>query len=192
MALLFALPTVASAATYEVNVTEDGDSLPTLCEPGQNCTLRRAIEKSNATAGKDLIVFAELPAGTVLEIEEAELPEITGALEIRGDTADGAKVGVPAIELRAREMPPFSRGLRVHGSEGTLIEGLAIGGFGIGIEVAPEDGENARLTQICSSYLGVELDGVTARPNEVGLEVFGPTTGERPVETEVGHRLRRR
>ncbi len=72
--MLCALPAVAAAATFEVDTTADGDSLPGLCEPGHECTLRKAIEKADSSPGADTISFAALPAGSVFEIEEAELP----------------------------------------------------------------------------------------------------------------------
>ena len=71
------------------------------------------------------------------------------------------------------------------GTQGTRIEGLAIGGFATGIEIVPEVGEPPLETQICGDYIGTEWLGESARPNKVGVEIRGEGT-ERPEKTEIG------
>jgi hypothetical protein len=184
--LLFgALPGVAVAKEFVVNTTADGDTLIN-CGVAETCTLRRAIELSNVNGEADTISFAGIPAGSVLEIEEAALPVILEAVTIDGGSAAGATSGEPAIELvPVRFDGGAPAGLSVEAGTGTRIEGLAIGGFGIGIHVGPTDGGLPTDTEICGSYLGVELNGVLANPNEVGVEVEGNPT-ERPEGTVIG------
>ncbi len=77
------------------------------------------------------------------------------------------------------------RGLTVRGTHDTLIEGVAIGGFGTGISIRPEESESPLRTKICGSYLGVELNGEFTAPNEVGIEIYG-SGDERPEATTIG------
>jgi CSLREA domain-containing protein len=187
--LLAAAPALATAATITVNTTEDGDSAAGLCEGTNPCTLRKAIELAGQATG-DTISFAGLPAGSVLEIEEAQLPEIDEQVTIEGDTATGATPGVPAIELEPVDFGSVEgvSGLDVRSGNGTRIEGLAIGGFGVGIEVGLTEGPAPEGTQICGDYLGVALDGVTAKPNQIGVEVSSFGEDDRPEATEIGGR----
>jgi CSLREA domain-containing protein len=190
--LLGALPASAAAATFVVTTAADG--LPP--EGGESCTgaievectLREAINAANGESGADTISFAKVGAGEVLEVEETPLPDISEAVTIAGGTAAGAAPGEPALELVPVNFTggtQFVPGLSVRAGEGTRIEGLAIGGFGVGIAVRPTDGGLPTETEICGNYLGVELNGVLANPNEVGVEVEG-TPVERSEGTVIG------
>src|SRR5687767_9041399 len=66
--LLAGLPQGALAAEFTVNTTADGEDLSTadpICDasvaPGRQCTLRAAIEQTNARPGRDTVI---LPSGT--------------------------------------------------------------------------------------------------------------------------------
>jgi CSLREA domain-containing protein len=189
--LLCAVPAAASADVFIVNTTADLSAIPgeEVCTGvATTCTLREAIEKSNANPGPDAIRFTEVnPADPQLLISEVSLPDIFEAVTIEGDTLPGATPGVPAIELVPVDMQSqeFTTGLSIHAGEGTRVEGLAIGEFGTGIEIGPTEGGLPVDTEVCGSYLGVELNGLTARPNEVGIEVGG-NPGERPEGTVIG------
>jgi hypothetical protein len=190
--LLCALPAVAAAETIVVNTTKDGEELPAECGPGgdEPClTLREAIEESNENDGPeaDTISFAGTPAGSVIEIE-GPFADIFGGVTIDGDTAAGATPGIPAIELvpgPGFTETGFDSGLSIRAGEGTRVEGMAIGGFGAGIALGPTEGGFPVGTRICGNYLGVELNGEVADPNEVGIEVGG-NPDERPEATEIG------
>ena len=196
--LLLAVPTLAAAATFEVNTTKDGADLPAECGPGGEApclTLREAIEGSNMNDAPeaDTITFGGLSAGeTQIEVEGESLPAITREVNIEGDTAPGATAGVPALEIVAGDLGEggFTTGLKVHEGTGTRIEGFAIGGFEAGIEVGPAEseggGESPSDTQICGNYLGVKLDGVTPEPNVTGVEVWATSESERPETTKIG------
>jgi CSLREA domain-containing protein len=186
---LWAVPAVAAAHEFVVNTTVDTDSPPEahcLGGPTSTCSLREAIEEAEANGNgeRDTITFAEIPAGSVLRIEEAPLPELSADLTIDGFTAEGSTGNEPSVELEPvdQEPPP---GLEIRGAHGVRIEGLAIGGFGTGIVVGAEDGATAAGTEICGNYLGVELGGFGIRPNGVGVEVRGEP-GELQEETTIG------
>jgi hypothetical protein len=186
-----ALPAVATAATFTVNTTADGLPIPgeEFCTGavGINCTLREAINAANGEAGADAISFAGIAAGSVLRIEENSLPDIFEGVTIDGDTAPGATPGVPAIELIPVNMSPgaFTTGLNLHGGSGSRIEGFAIGGFTVGIELGPTEGGLPVGTEICGNYLGTDLSGEVADPNRIGV-VVGGNPSEQPEGTVIG------
>lgn len=79
----------ATGAAFEVDTVGDthdvlvGDGL--CSDPSGRCTLRAAIEESNATLAKDAVVF-NLPHPSVIELVDGEL-QITASLEIVGPGA---------------------------------------------------------------------------------------------------------
>lgn len=169
--LALAAPAFAAAATFGVNTAADSGNPLTPCNGVEECTLRQAIKLADENAGVDNITFNAFPAGEHELLVEAPLPPITEAVRIEGDTAPGATAGVPAIELVPIIAASAGPGLSIVGTKGTRIEGLAIGGFATGIEIAPEEAENALETQICGDYIGTEWLGESARPNEVGIKL---------------------
>jgi CSLREA domain-containing protein len=179
------VPGVASAAVFVVNTEVDSEQLPANCGPGgdESCvSLRSAIQDANSDGEDDTITFEGLPAGTVLEVEEGgSLPEIFDPVTIDGFAVEGGPTAVPGIELVAKEPSEFSTGFDIRSGDGTRIEGLAIGGFEVGIQLGLTEGSTPLETQICGNYIGVGIDGETPIPNNVGVEV------ERVVEaTEIG------
>ncbi len=188
MAALWVLPGAASAANLVVNTTTELPPTTTTCGLGgdEPClSLNNAILESNTSEGvRDTITFAGLPAGSVIA-PAAQLPTIDDAVTIDGFTTAGPATGNPQVELSGAESGAFA-GLTVQGPTGVRIEGLAIGGFGDGIAVDPEEGANTTDTQICGDYLGVALDGETADPNQLGVEIFANQGEEGPVGTVIG------
>jgi hypothetical protein len=177
--MLLALPSFASAAEFVVNTTVDTETLPAECGPGgdEPCvTLRGAIIAANGNGVPDTISFAGLPAGSVIEVEEGtSLPEIFDPVTIDGFAVEGGPTAVPGVELIAAESErgEFSTGLDIRSGEDTKIEGLAIGGFEVGVELGLTEGSAPLDSQICDNYLGVGIDGETAIPNGIGVEVRG-------------------
>jgi CSLREA domain-containing protein len=189
--LLFALsgPALAAAATFTVNTTVDTDTLPDECGPSgtEPClTFRGALAQArdNGHGSEDTITFATELAGQTIEVEEGSLlPELNGLETIKGDIVTP---GVPAIGLVAKEAG-VGIGLIVREGTGNRIEGLAIGGFEVGIEVTGEDGSPAKETAICGDYIGTDLTGVVSDPNAIGIGIFGNLgPGERPEGTQIG------
>jgi CSLREA domain-containing protein len=190
LVLLAFVPAISSAAQIVVNTTSD--NLPVegseVCGGGaeEECTLRDAIEKANGTLEKDNITFGPLTAGAILRVDKFRLPPIYHPVSIEGDTAQGATEGTPALEIAPFEFSSgteFEQGLVVQAGEGTRIEGLAIGGFGTGIELGGEEDISPSKTEICGDSLGTELDGIHPAANGVGIEVGG---GEEETEWSTG------
>jgi hypothetical protein len=183
-----ALPASAAAATFTVNTTVDTETiLETPCVEGHQCTLRDALQASK-NSGPDVISFAGISTGSVIEVDEAPLPTIYQQVTIDGGTATGSTPGVPAVDLVPINFDGGTasvRGLSVEGGGGARIEGLAIGGFGTGIYVGPTEGGLPVDTEICGNYLGTDLSGEVANPNEIGIEVGG-NPSEQPEGTVIG------
>lgn len=140
---LLAVPALAAAAEYEVNVLGDG-SATTGCEtpgPSTECTLRGAIAAANANAGKDVIKFDP-------NVFDGEAPEatitigsplvITESVEILGGGCSGGWTPLvgPCAEIAG--LPSSVGGgdsIKVEADD-VKIEGLAVEGGENGIDVA--------------------------------------------------------
>ena len=157
------IPAVSADATFVVDSTGDeADAAPGdgICEDGPyfdgpgRCTLRAAIEESNASPGHDTISFEiasaciDFDASTICQpggepefgvqtiSPRSPLPAITDPVAIDGTTQPGYS-GQPLIQLDGTNVGESS-GLSVGGSyyNSTTIRGLAISGFpvyGIGV-----------------------------------------------------------
>jgi hypothetical protein len=154
--ILFALPAVASAAVYTVNSTEDleetapGVECPAVAV-GAKCTLRAAIEDSNASTGvDDEILFSSAFDGKKADSTIAigsSLQPIEDEVTIDGKRCKtDAGVEGPCVEVSGEAR--FE--VRAASSQ---IDGLAISGFQIGIAVEAEEFE-AR-----GDWIGFHLDG---------------------------------
>lgn len=185
--LILVLPAVASAADYTVNSTEDLEAADIGVEcpaevVGAKCTLRAAIEESNASAGvRDEIDFSSAfdgeKADSTLVIGVA-LPDIEDPVTIDGGLCEtdanvkGPCVGVNGesrFEVRAPEVQ---------------IEGLAISEFQIAIAVEDEEFEAH------GDWIGFQLDGtgsgeqpqgIFVAPHADGAVIGGTEPGERNV-----------
>lgn len=181
LAALFALalPASASAVTYEVNSTADEDDKSIggeVCETAVagKCTLRAAIEESNASPlANDVIKFAPSFDGQLedtIAITLGEFPVITDQVVIDGnkggarcDTQAGVKG--PCVGLSG------SAGLDVN-SVSVEIKGIAISGAGTGINVINKSGAFTAK----NDWLGVKLDG-SAGADTVGIFVDPESNG---------------
>lgn len=170
---LVALPSVALAETYVVDSTADEadeNSGDEECETlGGVCTLRAAIEESNESTGTpDLIHFAAAFNGEgkdTIALTKA-LPEIDDPVHIDGDSGGQCTTAAgPKGPCAGVSGPSASLGLIVETDEVT-IEGLAVTGALIGINVRNESTEfTAR-----DNWVGVKLDG-TVGENNTGIFV---------------------
>jgi CSLREA domain-containing protein len=163
------------ATTYTVNSTGDGDDTATddgVCDDGTgHCTLRAAIEQSNATPGTDTIAF-QIPGAGLHTISPASaLPTLTDPVIIDGytqpgsspNTLTGGDDAVIEIELDGTNAGTTTSGLVVTGG-GSTIRGLAINRFGTG-----------GMTSVTAGGTGVELnsDGNTVEGCFVGTDPTG-------------------
>ncbi len=174
----------ASAATTltvdSVLDTQDNNAGDGSCNDGLgNCTLRAALEESNALAGTDTIAFGIGPFnGTVKTIlPNTSLPIIVDTVIIDGYTQDDA------IPNTAASPNPLNGELRIEldgsnafdgvgitvqgfvfdvGSANSVVRGMVINSFsGAGITVA-SDG-----LVVQGSYLGSDSTGLLRRPNVI-------------------------
>ena len=167
-AAVLAMPAGAAGATFTVDsVADEADAggINGVClSAGLKCTLRAAIEESNAsTSVKDTVKFATTFNGQLADTIAIALGEIqiTDEVTVDGDngvpcTTDAAVAG-PCVGVSG------SFGLDVL-SEDVEIKGLAITGAGIGIAVL---NESTGFTAT-NNWLGVKLDG-SAGANTTGI-----------------------
>lgn len=159
LAALFvlALPAVASATVYEVNsAADEEDAAPGVggCfTAGLKCTLRAAIEESNAsTSVNDEIVFSSAFDGEKADSTIAigfSLPTIEDEVTIDGGRCEtDAAVEGPCVEVSGDSR----LAVRAAGSQ---IEDLAISGSQIAIAVEAEE-VGAR-----GDWIGFHLDGTS-------------------------------
>jgi CSLREA domain-containing protein len=164
--------------TFVVNSTGDGaDAVPgnAICDDGAgSCTLRAAIQESNANAGTDTITFA-LGTGTPTIAPLSALPAITAPVTIQGNTG-----GATRIQLNGASIGSGSHGFRLAaGSSGSLIRSFVINrctGTGTGIRI-----ESANNT-IEDSWIGLDsFGGATVAGNGGGGVVISgaSATGNR-------------
>src|SRR5688500_15077423 len=132
-----ALAAPASAVTFEVNSTGDQPDETTadnLCKiAGSNdCTLRAAIQQSNAsTTVNDVIDFA-IPVVPRIQLTSA-LPQITDLVTINGESEPDFD-GTPLV--RVDGPPGILDGLVVAaGAENSEIRGLVLVGHGVGVKM---------------------------------------------------------
>ncbi len=169
LAALLAVPAYASAASYVVN--EEFNDFPAefQCNSGEHeeCMLKEAIELANADGEESTITFD--PALELI-FADGELPAIEQPLTVDG-TEPG---GEPGVELTGETEGTYNRAFEIKAAEVT-IEGLSLVHFRQPIVV------EAELAAICGNDIGVELDGETADPNFIGVQVKAAAT-----ETSIG------
>ncbi len=189
---LFALPAAATAETFIVDSTGDApdNGAPNaICETVTlgECTLRAAIQESNATAGvKDTILFdlSVFQGQLVDTIEPATaLPSITSPVAINGGTCIGpATIEGPCAGING---PSGGVGLEVTADE-TSISRLSLTGhsFAIGVFTASTE------FTAHGNWIGVKLDGTAGGNTNIGIFI-GPDSddatigGTEPVQRNV-------
>lgn len=187
---LLALPSAAMAVTYTVDSTGDApdNGAPNgVCEtvtPGE-CTLRAAIQESNATAGVkdtilfDLSVFEGQLADTIAPA--SVLPALTSPVEIDAGTClTAAGINGPCAGLSG---PSGVIGIEVTADE-TSISGLSITGASFGIAVVSASTDfTAR-----GNWIGVKLDGTAGGNSNLGIFVDPNSDDAMIGGTEPAHR----
>ncbi len=172
-ALASAPEAFAAGATFEVLSSADssdgdpgdGDCDPNNDENEEDCTLRAAIEESNAneppTGERNLIEF-----GLVVAVQPATLlPAIVQPTEIT--TSPLPECGAPpGITISIDGQDALSSGLRLFADD-SVVCGLTIQHFGVG--VAAEGDE----TVVRRSQIGTNTAGTLAAANTNGVEVTG-------------------
>ena len=127
---------------------------------GLQCTLRAAIAEANARPGPDDIRF-NIPQGQSRVVTiGSPLPQITTPVTIRGETQGRVTLAAGGS---------VDHGLHIAGGGGTIVSGLAIGGFTHGVRVTGAGGVTLK-----NLYVGLNVDGQTPRPNGIGIRVEAP------------------
>ena len=171
---LFALMVVVKAQVLIFTVNSIGDlsdEFPgngvCLTDAG-DCTLRAAIEESNALAGAQNINFNIPGAGVQTIAPTSALPSIIGVTVIDAATQPGY-AGTPLIFLDGTNAGAAANGLTATAQVG--IRGLAIGNFAQGSGIALNGGADS---QVQSCYLGLNPTGAQAA-NNIGLTILAPS-----------------
>jgi hypothetical protein len=172
--LLAAKP--AHAASFTVNSTANardiniGDSTcDTSSRTGRQCTLRAAIQETNANNNDatvvDLIRFDIVSSASIKTISPASaLPTITETVTINGYTQPGASSNTLAtgnnallkVQLNGANAGDFTHGLAIQASDST-IKGLVINRFsGSGIRM---EGSSATGNSIQGNFVGTNAAG---------------------------------
>ena len=146
--------------------------------PGDQCTLRAAIQAGDENPGFNTVSFLFAGAGPHTIELESSLPAINDPVLINGYSQPGSvsnDSGFPLplttgiqIFLDGKEVANGSSGLTFEGgSNGSVVRGLAIGNVdGAGIQaLAPVTVEG--------NFIGTNAAGTRKRPNDVGLLVLG-------------------
>jgi CSLREA domain-containing protein len=179
LGLILAFGAVSAAAvTYTVDSTADEDDKSIggeVCETlAGKCTLRAAIEESNAsTIVNDTIEFTSSFNGQLADtiaIVLGEFPVITDQVVIDGNK-EGARCDTQALVKGPCVGVSGSAGLDVN-SNSVEIKGIAVSGAGTGINVI-----NKSLGFVAKNdWLGVKLDG-SAGADTVGIFVDPDSNG---------------
>lgn len=193
---LLAMPALAAAATFtvdSVNDEQDSGGLNGIClSAGLKCTLRAAIEESNASTGTtDTIKFAANPFDGQLADTIAissSLPLIIDPVHVDGDSAGQCVTQAGQSGPCAGVNGPAAGSAFTVEADGVEIDGLAITG-------AASGGGSAAINVINASegfkardnWLGVKLDGsaganskgIFLDPNSNGATIGGTAAADR-------------
>ena len=154
--------------THTVNSTGDGadsDTSDGVCDDGTvdgstNCTLRAAIQQTNAGTGAT-IEFNITGSGTRTISPATALPTITKPVFIDGYSQTGASAGTLLIELDGASAGTGSSGLTISG-KGSVVRGLVVNGFdGNGIVLQGSGGGQI----ILGNYIGTDDTGASDEGN---------------------------
>ncbi|HKG23115.1 MAG TPA: HYR domain-containing protein, partial [Blastocatellia bacterium] len=161
-----ATPQVAGL-TFTVNRAGDGPDAQIgdgVCETGNGCTLRAAIQEANSQAGRDTINFA-VDAALPISISLASpLPQITSPILIDG-TSQLGYAGTPVIELNGGNLAGAGLDISAGSSE---VLALAINRFsGAGI-ILRDTGESI----VSGCFIGTDPTGNIALPNGSGINII--------------------
>lgn len=169
-------PTCLTPIVVNIN-TDEPDTSPGngICDVdtatvGSQCSLRAAIQTTNATTGFDLINF-DIPGGGIQTIAPTSaLPPITQQVFIDATTQPGY-VSSPMVEVRGDSAGADAFALAfASGTNGSAVIALAINRFSFGIGIASSENRIERC------YIGLDANGIAAGTfggavNQVGVEI---------------------
>jgi hypothetical protein len=188
---LLALPAAACAVTYTVDSTldeADSGGLNGVClTAGGKCTLRAAIQESNAsTLSVDEIHFDGAFNGQLVDtvtLTNGLLPAITNPVSINAGSSCITQAGQSG-PCAGIEAPALSYGLSVEDTNPVEIRGLAITGATTGIRVV-----NSSQTFVAhGNWLGLKLDGNNGSGANTGIWLDPDSNGATIGGTEAADR----
>lgn len=181
---MFVLAGNPAHASTTFTVTNTADPGNGTCN-ASGCTLREAIDASNATPGKDAIHF-HIQGDTQTIEPKSELPNIEDAVTIDGYTQPGAKPNtvtqgtnaVLKIVISGEDAGPTTHGFLVRASN-SVVKGLAINRFrGIGLEIGGP-GAEARNNRVVGNFIGTDPEGIQDLGNNSrGVVIFSNGTSD--------------
>ncbi len=184
LASSFLLVGRVSAATLNVDSTADtSDAIPGdgLCDNGSgDCTLRAAVEESEALAGADTINFSIPGPGPHTINLGTGLPSITQQLAIDGSTQPGAVCGTLVPSLPAADNIPHSLLIEIRGDGilsgnteifrflGHLASGSAVKGL-----ILSDVGDNQNAITVEGTNFSQPLSSMSIECNYLGTNRLG-------------------
>jgi hypothetical protein len=168
IAVLFVVPSLASAAEFEVTVTVD-ETTTAACVTGiGECTLRGAIAAANAESTLDEITFANtFDGGPGSTIALGSTLSISRPVKI----LDSVSGGVPHANLHVS-----GSAISISSAAaGTVVEGLGIEATSIAIQILGENGAKIRSNFITGAQAAIEVNS------------SGTDTGSNLIEGNVIH-----
>ena len=162
----------AAAPDLVVNSTAD-DALPpdsataNVCDvdlttPGNQCTLRAAIQLADLRSGTQAIVFDIPGAGVPTIAPTSALPAATVPVTIDGTTQTGGWVQLSGTGA------PTATGLSITAGAST-VRGLVVNGWATGISLTGAGGD-----LVAGNRIGTDTTGTSAVPNGVGISLHVP------------------
>jgi CSLREA domain-containing protein len=158
-------PREAHAASFFVTSSADTDD--GACDLA-GCTLREAINASNAAAGTDFIHFAISGTAPIVITPTSPLPYITETIVLDGTSQSGYAPQIPAIEIDGSTAGPE----QTHGlvftttADNSMVLGLSIYDFkGAGIRI------EADSVDVFANVLGTNAAQDPGHANIIGVEI---------------------
>jgi len=172
--ILLLSPQKVEAATFVVNNIDDssdanpGDGI--CADTKGHCTLRTAIEETNALFGADEINFNISGTGPHIIMPTSSLPDLTDEIIIDGCTEPDADCeSIPLrlnVEIDGNLMIGGS-GISFDHVDNSVVRGLSITNFqGSGIEFT-----YTTNSSIQSCFIGRDATGTTTKPNFKGIVI---------------------
>lgn len=157
--------------------TSDGLCDTSLATPGLQCTLRAAIQQTNASAGADVIRFNIPGTGVHTISPTSELPTISDPLTIEGYTQPGALANTSSSGFNGQlliELSGVNAGnasaLKI-AANNTIVRGLVINRFSSGSGAISTFANPTPITglQIEGNLIGTNATGTAALANQAGI-----------------------
>jgi hypothetical protein len=193
-AMLLTINKPSYAASDTFTVTFDGDWADMnpgdgICDVSAatsvDCTLRAAIQETNATPEKDTINFDINASGWVATISpDTRLPDITAPVIINGYTQQGASANTKAVgdDASLKVQLDGNNGsisgnadlVLTHDGSGSVIKGLVMNGCSSCIRVA----EDSVGTRIQGNFIGTDPTGTVPKGSSVnGVDISNGASG---------------